>query len=62
MDILTFDGYLHIEDFLVYIQTMEKFFEYMGIEEEQRVNTPSSQPISFKELMLKKLFLTISGP
>ena len=37
MDFPTFDGSLHIEDFLDWIRTIQQFFDYMEIPEEKQV-------------------------
>ena len=37
MDFPTFDGSLHIEDFLDWIRTIEQFFNCMEISEEKQV-------------------------
>ena len=38
IEIAPFDGYLHIEDFLDWIDTVEDYFECMGVEEHMKVN------------------------
>jgi hypothetical protein len=37
MDLLTFDGHLHIKDFLDWQSNVERFFDYMEILEDKKV-------------------------
>ena len=38
IDFPTFDGSLHIEEFLYWIRTIEQFFDYIEIPKEKLVN------------------------
>ena len=37
MDLPSFNGRLHIEDFLDWVHTVENFFDYLNISEENQV-------------------------
>ena len=59
IDLPSFDGHLHVEDFLDWIMEVERLFEYMNITEEKKSEIGSLQ-VQRRSISLVGYVATIS--
>jgi hypothetical protein len=54
IDLPSFDGHLHIEDFLDWITEVEQFFDYMNIPQERKVKLVGGTSAWWEQLQLSR--------